>query len=146
MATPKKTTTRRGPRATPSRATSSKADTGIAARTGRTIKQQPYTSAAIATGAVAAVAAAVAGMLLLRRSDKSFGEFTNDVTSRVKDGLTDVRTRAKGRVTRFRDGLDKEKSQSEIAEEALTLKETGKKTRIPTDPVVEDQTNGTIVH
>ncbi len=140
MATPKKTTTRRAPRTTTSRATSSKADTGIAARTGRTIKQQPYTSAAIATGAVAAFAAAVAGVVLLRRSDKSFGEFTNDVTSRVKDGLTDVRTRAKGRVTRLRDGLDKEKSQSEIAEEALTLKETGKKTKFPVDPVIEDQT------
>ena len=140
MATPKKTTTRRAPRATASRATSSKADTGIAARTGRTIKQQPYTSVAIATGAVAAVAAAVAGVVLFRRSDKSFGEFTNDVTSRVKDGLTDARTRAKDKVTRFRDGLDKEKSQSEIAEEARTLKETGKTSKIPVDPVVEGQT------
>ena len=140
MATTKKTTTRRAPKTTAPRA---KADTGIAARTGRTIKRQPYTSAAIATGAVtavAAVAAAVAGLLFFRRSDKSFGEFTNDVTSRVKDGLTDARTRAKDKVTRFRDGLDKEKSQSEIAEEALTLKETGKKPKIPLDPVVEDQT------
>ena len=140
MATPKKTTTRRAPRATASRATSTKADTGIAARTGRTIKRQPYTSAAIATGAVTAVAAAVAGLWFFRRSDKSFGEFTNDVTSRVKDGLTDVGTRAKDKVTRFRDGLDKDKSQSEIAEEALTLKQTGKTTRFPVDPVVEDQT------
>ena len=139
MATPKKTTTRRAPRATASRATSSTADTGIAARTGRTIKRQPYTSAAIATGAVTAVAAAVAGLWFFRRGDKSFGEFTNDVSSRVKDGLTDVGTRAKDKVTRFRDGLDKDKSQSEIAEEALTLKQTGKTTRVPVDPVVEDQ-------
>ena len=138
MATIKKpTSTRRAPKTTAPRA---KVDTGIAARTGRTIKQQPYTSAAIATGAVAVVAAAVAGVVLFRRSDKSFGEFTNDVTSRVKDGLTDARTRAKDKVTRFRDGLDKEKSQSEIAEEALTLKETGKTSKIPVDPVVEGQT------
>ena len=141
MATTKKTTTtRRAPKATAPRA---KVDTGIAARTGRTIKRQPYTSAAIATGvvtAVTAVVAAVAGLFFFRRSDKSFGEFTNDVTSRVKDGLTDVRTRAKDKVTRLRDGLDKEKSQAEIAEEALTLKETGKTTKIPLDPVVEDQT------
>ncbi len=143
MATIKKTTTRRAPRATASR----KADTGIAARTGRTIKQQPYTSAAIATGAVtavAAVAAAVAGLIFFRRSDKSFGEFTNDLTTRAKDGLADASTRAKGKVTRLRDGLDdrfaRDKSQSEIAEEALTLKETGKKSRNAVDPVVADQT------
>ena len=134
MATTKKpTSTRRAPKTTAPRA---KVDTGIAARTGRTIKRQPYTSAAIATGAVTAVVAAVAGLFFFRRSDKSFGEFTNDVTSRVKDGLTDVRTRAKDKVTRLRDGLDREKSQAEIAEEALTLKETGKKASIPVDPVV----------
>ena len=139
--TKKPTTTRRAPKAAAPRA---KVDTGIAARTGRTIKRQPYTSAAIATGAVTAVVAAVAGLFFFRRSDKSFGEFTNDVTSRVKDGLTDVGTRAKDTVSRLRDGLDdrfaSDKSQSDIAEEALTLKETGKKTSFPVDPVVEDQT------
>ncbi len=130
--TKKPTTTRRAPKTTAPRA---KTDTGIASRTGRTIKRQPYTSAAIATGAITAVAAAVAGLFFFRRSDKSLGEFTNDVTSRVKDGLTDVGARAKDRVTRFRDGLDKDKSQSEIAEEALTLTETGKTASIPVDPV-----------
>ena len=139
MATPKKTMTRRAPRETASKANSSKAETSITARTVRTIKRQPYTSAAIATGAVTAVAAAVAGLVMLRRSDRSLGEITNDVTSRVKDGLTDVSARAKDKVTRLRDGLDKDKSQSEIAEEALTLKETGKTTNIPIDPVIEDQ-------
>jgi len=148
MATTKKTTTtttRRAPRAntnraTTSRTTTNKAETGIAARTGRTIKRQPYTSAAIATGAVTAVAAAVAGLFFFRRSDKSLGEFTSDLTSRVKDGLTDVSTLAKDQVSRIRDGLDSGgKSQSEIAEEALTLKETGATNTIPTDPVIEQQ-------
>ncbi|MEO5578218.1 MAG: hypothetical protein ABIR25_04090 [Sphingomicrobium sp.] len=129
MATTKKTTT------TTRRAPSAKTDTGIAARTGRTLKQRPYTSAAIATGAITAVAVAFAGLFFFRRSDKSLGEFTNDLTSRAKDGLADIGTKAKDTVSRLRDGIDKDKSQSEIAEEALTLKETGKKASIPVDPV-----------
>ena len=137
MATTKKpTTTRRAPKTIAPRA---KTDTGIAARTGRTIKRQPYTSAAIATGAITAVAAAVAGLFFFRRSEKSLGEFTNDLTSRAKDGLADVSAKAKDTVTRIRDGLDdrlgSDKSQSEIAEEALTLTETGKKASIPVDLV-----------
>ena len=132
MATTKKTTTtRRAPRR--------KADPGIVAVTGQTIKRRPYTSAAIATGAITAVAAAFAGLFFFRRSDKSLGEFTNDLTSRAKDGLADVSAKAKDTVTRIRDGLDKDKSQSEIAEEALTLKETGKRNDQPVDPLVADQ-------
>ena len=132
MATTKKTTTtRRAPRR--------KADPGIVAVTGQTIKRRPYTSAAIATGAITAVAAAFAGLFFFRRSDKSLGEFTTDLTSRAKDGLADVGAKAKETVTRLRDGIDdrlgSDKSQSEIAEEALTLKETGKKASIPVDPV-----------
>ena len=138
MATPKKpTTTRRAPKTTVPRA---KVETGIAARTGRTIKRQPYTSAAIATGAITAVAAAVAGLFFFRRSDKSLGEFTNDLTSRAKDGLADVSAKAKDTVTRIRDGLDQNKSQLQIAEEARTLKETGKTATFPIDPVIEAQT------
>ncbi len=150
MATTKKTTTRRAPRAT----ASGKADTGIAARTGRTIKRQPYTSAAIATGAVtavAAVAAAAAGFIAFKKSGKSFADFSNDVATsvkdkaakasdRVKDGLADAGTRTKEKVAKIRDGLDSgDKSQSEIAEEALTLKQTGKKSTFPLDPVIEQQ-------
>ncbi len=145
MATTKKTTTRRAP--------SAKADTGIAARTGRTIKRQPYTSAAIATGAVtavAAIAAGVAGFFAFKRSGKSFAEFSGDIATSVKDkagetgamvkdGIADAGAKAKDRVSKIRDGLDGEKSQAEIAEEALTLKETGKKTTTPADPVIEQQ-------
>ena len=145
MATTKKTTTRRAPKANASRANTNnaKTDTGLAARTGRTIKRQPYTSAAIATGAVTAVAATVAGLFFFRRSEKSLGEFTSGLTSRAKDGLADAGSRAKDRVSKIRDGIDDrfaaDKSQTEIAEEALTLKETGKKNRKSVDPVLDDQ-------
>ena len=44
---------------------------------------------------------------------------------RRSGGLADAGAKAKDRVSKIRDGLDGEKSQSEIAEEALTLKETG---------------------
>ena len=72
MATTKSTTPRKratsrttGTRTTSTtasqRASSAKADNSLVARTGRTIKERPYTSAAIATGAVTVVAAAAAG-------------------------------------------------------------------------------------
>jgi hypothetical protein len=115
-----------------------KTNTGFAARTRGTFKKKPSNGVLIATGAVAALATS---LFFLRRSDKSLGEFTNDLTSRAKDGLTDLRSKAKDSVTWRRDGVDQEKSQSEIAEEALTLKMTGgAKPSAPIDPLVEDQT------
>jgi hypothetical protein len=127
MATTRKTTTRRTP--------AKKADTSLAARTGRTIMQRPYTSAAIATGAVTAVAAAAAGLFFFRRSDKSLGEFADDLTTRVKDGLADASDKIRSATGREPKADLGDKTQSEIAEEALTLKETGKKTATPADPV-----------
>ena len=111
-------------------ATKTKADTGLLARTGRTVKQSPYVSAAIATGAVTAVAAAAAGAFFFSRKDKSFGEFT----ARVKDGFAEASDK-------IRDRFARDKPQSEIAEEALTLKETGKRNDMP----VEDQRMATAV-
>ena len=111
-------------------ATKTKADTGLLARTGRTVKQKPYVSAAIATGAVTAVAAAAAGAFFFSRKDKSFGEFT----ARVKDGFAEASDK-------IRDRFARDKPQSEIAEEALTLKETGKRNDMP----VEDQRMATAV-
>ena len=111
-------------------ATKTKADTGLLARTGRTVKQKPYVSAAIATGAVTAVAAAAAGAFFFSRKDKSFGEFT----ARVKDGFVDASDK-------IRDRFARDKPQGEIAEEALTLKETGKRNDMP----VEDQRMATAV-
>ena len=77
-------------------ATKTKADTGLLARTGRTVKQKPYVSAAIATGAVTAVAAAAAGAFFFSRKDKSFGEFT----ARVKDGFAEASDKIRDRFAR----------------------------------------------
>ncbi len=130
MATTKPRTT---PRTTKSRSTPQrKADTGLLARTGRTVQQRPYVSAAIATGAVTAVAAAAAGAFFLSRRDKTLGETASDLSARVKDGFAEASER-------IRDRFAKDKPQSDIAEEALTLKETGKRDNRPTDPLVEDQ-------
>ena len=94
-------------------ATKTRADTGLLARTGRTVKQRPYVSAAIATGAVTAVAAAAAGAFFFSRKDKSFGEFT----SRVKDGLAEASDKF---LDRF-------------------ATETGKRDNQPIDPAVKDK-------
>ena len=85
----KTTATRTETRATTAKPrTTVKADSSIVARTGRTIKERPYTSAAIATGAVTVVAAAAAaGAFLMSRRDKSFKEASEELTSKVKDGF-----------------------------------------------------------
>lgn len=156
MATTKKpTTTRRAPRKTTStsapRATTAKPS--AAKRAGKAIGKRPVATAAIATGVVSGVAAAVAGFLAFKKSGKSFPEFSGDLATSVKDkaaetservmdGLAEAGAMARDQVSKLRDGIDEhfaaDKSQSEIAEEALTLKETGKTTSIPADPVVED--------
>ena len=141
-------TTRRPARSrtTTPRQTKSAANPSIATRAGKAIKARPVATAAIATGLVSGIAAAVAGFFAFRKSGKTFSEFSGDIATsvketaaetgeRVKDGLTDAGTKAKAKVAKIRDGLDGEKSQAEIAEEALTLKETGK----TIDPVIEQQ-------
>ena len=118
MATPKTRTTK--PSSAKPRAPKSNADDNLLSRTGRTVKQKPYVSAAIATGAVTAVAAVAAGAYFFARKDKSFG----DLSTRVKDGFAEVSEKV-------RDRFAKPRTQSEIAEEALTLKETGKHDDLP---------------
>ena len=183
MATPKKpTTARRAPRSRaasattktkstaaktttvkPSAAKPSTAKPSAAARAGKAISDRPVASAAIVTGLVSGIAAAVAGFFAFKKSGKTFSEFSGDIATsvketasetseRVKDGLADAGTKAKDRVSKIRDGIDERfaadktpadgKTQAEIAEEALTLKQTGTTTKIPTDPTVADQTNG----
>ena len=71
------------------------ANDSLAARTGRTIKGRPYTSAAIATGAVTAVAAAAAGAFFFSRRDKSFREASEELTARVRDGLSSASDKVK---------------------------------------------------
>ena len=127
----------------------SPANPSLTTRAGKAIKQRPVASAAIATGLVSGIAAAVAGFFAFKKSGKSFADFSGDLAAsvkdkasetseRVKDGLTDAGTRAKDQVARLRDGIDSDgKSQSEIAEEALTLKETGTKSRGPRGPIAQ---------
>ena len=123
--------------------TSKKLNDSLAARTGRTIKDRPYTSAAIATGAVTVVAAA-AGAFLMTRRDKSFREASGDLTSKVKgslasatetvkDGLASATATVKDFGQRgaeyftgdTNDAGTETRTQQQIAEEALTPKETG---------------------
>jgi hypothetical protein len=105
----------------------------------RMIADRPATVAAIASG----VAAAVVGFLAFKRSGKTFGEFTDDLTTgastRIKDGIADVKSRAGSWSEPRKDGVDDERSQSEIAEEALTTKQTGKKAKRPVDPTIEQE-------
>ena len=108
----------------------SKRDESIVGRTGRTIKERPYTSAAIATGAVTAVAAAVAGAFFFRRSDRSLAEIGEDWSERIKE---------KAGFLFSGDEQQDSTDQSRIAEEALTLKETGKKSKRPVDPTIEEE-------
>ncbi len=103
------------------------------ARTARTVKERPYTSAAIATGAIAVAAAAAAGAVLLSRRDKSLRETGEDLAMRVKEGFAD----ATGKIEELVGG-DEVRTQQQIAEEALTLKETGAKSS-PVDALASDQ-------
>ena len=101
----------------------------------RMISERPAAAAAIASG----VAAAVVGFLAFKRSGKSFSEISDGAGTWIKDGLSDMRTRTGGSEPR-KDGIDgEERSQSEIAEEALTTKETGKKSKRPVDPTIEQE-------
>ena len=70
MATTKKTTTRRAPRATRTTRASkpASANPSLATRTGKAIAKRPVASAAIATGLVSGIAAAVAGFFAFKKS------------------------------------------------------------------------------
>ena len=154
MATTRKTTTttrkpaarratsaaKSSPSTTPttSRATT---DQSLAARTGRTIAEKPYVSAAIATGAVTAVAALAAGAYFFSRRDQSITDTAEQLGARIKDGFSEVKATATdlARKTRARFDAAGTKTQSDYAAEALTLKETGKNDASPLDPLVADQ-------
>ena len=143
-ATTRAATTPRTTTAKPRAATTAKKDDSLVARTGRTIKGKPYTSAAIATGAVTMVAAAAGAAYLLTRRDKSFKEASGDLTAKVKDGFASATETVKDGLASasetvkdlkergadyFKgDGSDTDsetRTQQQIAEEALTLKEIG---------------------
>jgi hypothetical protein len=110
----------------------------FADRTSQAISDRPIASAAIVSG----VAAAIAGFLAFRKSGKTFGEFTNDLTTgastRIKDGVADMKSRS-GWSEPTKDGVSDGRTQSEIAEEAMTRKQIGKKTKRPVDPTIEEE-------
>ena len=119
---------------------SNNSNRSFASRTSRTISDRPIATAAIASG----VAAAVAGFLAFRKSGKSFGEFTGDLTTgastRIKDGFADMKSRASSWSEPRKDGVDDGRSQREIAEEAMTTKQVGKKkSKRPVDPTIEEE-------
>ncbi len=155
MATTKPRRTRKT--TTTKRSSTTPASTNLIARTGRTVRDRPYASATIATGA-AAIVAGLAGLFFMKKSGKTFSDVADDlsakgkalstdakvkfdeVSSKVKDGFSDVRSKTEEALQRRRDGVDPDKPQNEIMEEALTLKATGKKAKKPVDPVIEQQT------
>ena len=151
MATTRKTTTtarktaarRASPTAKISTPTASRGKTAqsLAARPGRPIGQKPYVSAAIATGAVTAVAALAAGAYFFSRRDQSIGETADALGARIKDGFSEAKATASdfARKTRARFDAAKTKTQSDFAAEARTLKEGGDSDDSPLDPLVADQ-------
>ena len=151
MATTRKTTTTRKPaasRRTSTAATSStasapraKSDPSLAARTGRTVKGRPYVSAAIATGAVTAVAAAAAGAYFFSRRDQSIGDSAEQLGGRIKDGLGEARTKVAELGKKAGQLFDKSggKTQEDYTAEALMRKETGGSGDRLVDPIVADQ-------
>ena len=121
-----------------------------ASRAGQAMRNRPIATAAVATGLVSGIAAGIAGFLAFRKSGKSFSEFSDDVAAglkerastardKVKDGIADATARAKDWAEPRRDGIDETRSQSEIAEEAMTTKQIGKKTKRPVDPTIEEE-------
>jgi hypothetical protein len=78
------------------------------------MKDRPYTTAAVAAGAAAA------GAFLWSKRDR-----ISDVASTGMDKFSELKSQRMG----------SRRSQEDISEEALTLKETGKKSRGPRGPI-----------
>ncbi len=138
-----------------------KADDSLVARTGRTIKERPYTSAAIATGAVTVVAAAAAGAYLLSRREKSFKEASGELTAKVKDGFASASDAVKDGFSSasvavkdlgqrgaglFKGDGSEPRTQQQMAEEALTLKETGTATSLVDEVSANEIKTGAIAY
>jgi len=94
-------------------------------------RERPFAAAATAVGAAAA------GLFLWSKRSQISDQLTN-----LSDQISEWSENARGedgfigRNFKGSDDLD----QSDIAEEAMTLKATGKKTKRPVDPTVENQT------
>ncbi len=94
-------------------------------------RERPLAAAATAVGAAAA------GLFLWSKRSQISDQLTN-----LSDQISEWSENARGDegfIGRNFKGSDTQ-DQSDIAEEAMTLKATGKKTKRPTDPIVENQT------
>jgi len=139
MATTKKRSSSSRSRSSGEMSSSTKRNDGLAARTGRTIRDRPYASTAIAAGA-ASLVAGIAGLVMAKRnSGKNWSEFGDDLSTRASDRFSEAKTMVTDAAERLRhrDGIDPEKSQTEIMEEALTLKETGRRSKGARGPLAQ---------
>ena len=106
-----------------------------------TVTERPFTAAAAVGGAVAA------GVFLWSRRNQISDQIAN-LSQQISDWREGM-----GSGSEFSGSEDdsesfmarpssrgSSKSQSEISEEAMTLKSTGRKTKRPADPTVEEQT------
>ena len=107
------------------------ARTGLAGRTGESMRKSPYASAA----ALGALAGVVGLFLMKKNSGKSWSEFGGDLGTRASERWSEATERLSE--LRHRDGVDPDRSQSEILEEAMTLKETGKKSKGARGPIAQ---------
>ena len=116
------TTKSRAPSVAGSSTKSSASSTRNSASSSPTARQSRYSNAAIATGAV--VAAAAAGAFFFSRRDRTSPESGETMTNKVKGSFADARARIKDLVSSDASSSD-QRSQHDIAEEALKLKESG---------------------
>ena len=141
MATIKKTTTTT--RSTPRTPARRKAEPSFVASTERTIKKNPYASAAVATGVISAIAAAAAGFFAFKKSGKSLSDFSGDIATSVKDKAGETASRAKelaDEATTFvKDGVSEATTK---AKEFADRRKDGVEPAptFPTDPVIDSQT------
>ena len=104
-----------------------------------TLTERPFTAAAAVGGAVAA------GVFLWSRRNQISDQISN-LSQQISDwregiGSQDELTGDESESFMARPSSRRStKSQSDIAEEALTLKSTGKKSKRPTDATIDEQT------
>ena len=111
-----------------------------------TVTERPFTAAAAVGGAVAA------GVFLWSRRNQISDQIAN-LSQQISDwregmGSEEDLTGDEGESFIARPSNRRStKSQSDIAEEALTLKSAGKKSKRPADPTVDEQTEaGAVAH
>jgi hypothetical protein len=90
-------------------------------------RERPFTAAAVTAGAAAA------GLFLWSKRAQISDQLSN-LSEQMSEWSQNMRS---GESSAF---FGDSRDQSDIAEEALTLKSTGKKTKRPADPAVEEQT------